>query len=113
MDEVQAQLIAQRQTEIMEQLVALMTKVDENSTQVKLLRIELGLDSMHGRIPILETNFNRHDLRMDKMDVAIERLKESEAEDAGRSKLLTGAIALLGGGVAGALIEVAAHMFIK
>lgn len=105
--------LTRRHAEILLQLGSLISKVDQNITELKLLRLELGLDSMHGRIPLLETTMSRHELRMDKMDTTVEKLKETEAEEQGRAKLLTGVIALLGGGVAGALIEVAAHMFMN
>lgn len=104
--------VARRQTEILTQLAALIAKVEQNITELKLLRIELGLDSVHGRIPMLESNLSRHDNRLDKMESSIDKLKEAEAEDAGRAKLFNGIIALLGGGAAGAILDLCIR-FIK
>ena len=105
------------QTQILEQLTELKGKVEEslqqgreNGNELKMLRRELGLDGQHGRLPLVEAVLVRHEARMDKNDVRVEKLETGSNEADGQAKLVGTALSLLGGGAGGALIALAAHL---
>jgi hypothetical protein len=105
------------QTQILEQLTELKGKVEEslqqgreNGNELKMLRRELGLDGQHGRLPLVEATLVRHEARMDKNDLRVDKLESGSNEADGRAKLLATALSLLGGGAGGALIALAAHL---
>lgn len=97
--------IAQRQADIMDKLAGLMQTVEQTRNQIMLLRLELGMDGIHGRIPIAEATLIEHRKRMDNMDDDIDTLKHGVSESVGKNKLLTSLIGLASGGGAVGLIE--------
>jgi hypothetical protein len=105
-------------TRILEQLTEVKSKVDEslqqgreNGNELKMLRRELGLDGQHGRLPMVETTLVRHEARMEKNEARIEKLEVGSSEANGKTKLISTAVALLGGGAGGAVIALLAHLF--
>ena len=105
------------QTQILEQLTEVKSKVEEslqqgreNGNELKMLRRELGLDGQHGRLPILEALLVRHEARMEKSDERVDQLEADTNEARGKAKLVATSLALLGGGAGGALIAFLAHL---
>lgn len=96
---------AQRQNDIIDKLANLMAKLEQTQNQIMLLRLELGMDGIHGRIPIAEATLVEHRKRMDNMDEDIDTLKHGVSESVGKNKLLTTIMGLAGGGGAVGLIE--------
>jgi hypothetical protein len=106
------------QAQILEQLTEVKGKVEEslqqgreNGHELKMLRRELGLDGQHGRLPIVEATLVRHEARMEKSEARVDALETGTSEANGKAKLVTSAVALLGGGAGGALIALVAHLF--
>jgi hypothetical protein len=105
------------QVKILAQLLEVAAKVDEslmlskeNGNQLKLLRTELGLDSQHGRLPIVEATLIRHETRMEKTEQRLNTLEIEEHEASGRDKFKATAFAILGGSAGAAVIAIIAHM---
>ncbi len=105
-------------TRILEQLTEVKSKVDEsllqgreNGNELKMLRRELGLDGQHGRLPIVEATLVRHEARMEKSDARVDKLEAGSSEANGKTKLISTAVALVGGGAGGAVIALLAHLF--
>jgi hypothetical protein len=106
------------QTQILEQLTEVKSKVEEslqqgreNGNELKMLRRELGLDGRHGRLPIMEALLVRHEARMEKSDDRVDKLEADTNEAKGKAKLVATSLALLGGGAGGAVIAFLAHLF--
>ena len=104
------------QTQILEQLTEVKGKVEEslqqgreNGNELKMLRRELGLDSQHGRLPIVEAMLVRHEARMEKGDGRIDKLEAGNNEANGKAKLVATCLALVGGGAGGTVIAFLAH----
>jgi hypothetical protein len=66
--------------------------------------------ALHGRLPSLEGDIARQDLRIDKMDMRLGIIEKSESENAGKQKLKAVIISLLGGSASGAIITMAYHL---
>ncbi len=108
---------ARLQAQILEQLTELKGKVEEslqqgreNGNELKMLRREIGLDGQHGRLPIVEQTLLRHEVRMEKNEARVEALEAGRHEASGRTKLLSAALALLGGSAGGAVMTLLARM---
>lgn len=106
MDEVNV-----RQAEILTQLATVIKLSEEGRNEIKLLRVELGLgDSVHGRIPVVESRLGRLEQLLDKMNEEIDKLQHTASESVGKNKLVTSVIAILSGGGVVGLIELAKTM---
>lgn len=99
------------QSEILKQLTMLVAKVEESRSEIRLLRIELGLDGTHGRLPTVEATLFRQASHLDKIDQALFSLQTGESESRGREKFLNTIFALIGGGAGGVAIELVAKLF--
>jgi hypothetical protein len=102
-----------RQTQIILALEGVLLKIEESKNELKLLRTELGMDSTHGRIPLLEASIARHEARMEKMDALIDKLIVGNSEAMGKKELLHSILALAGGGAGGAIIAILGRLFLK
>jgi predicted nuclease with TOPRIM domain len=80
----------------------------ENGTEIRLLRKELGLDSGHGRLPVMETTISRIENRQEINDKRVDDLESTGSENLGRQRLVGTVLALASGGV-GTLIGLLWH----
>jgi hypothetical protein len=103
--------VASRQQLILNELLKLTDQGRKNTEELSLIRVELGLHNgaLHGRLPSLEGDITRQDLRIDKLDMRLGILEKSESEDAGKQKLKSVILSLLGGSASGAMITMAYH----
>jgi hypothetical protein len=104
--------VASRQQLILNELLKLTDQGRKNTEELSLIRVELGLHNgaLHGRLPSLEGDIARQDLRIDKMDMRLGIIEKSESENAGKQKLKAVIISLLGGSASGAIITMAYHL---
>lgn len=104
--------VASRQQLILNELLKLTDQGRKNTEELSLIRVELGLHNgaLHGRLPSLEGDIARQDLRIDKLDMRLGIIEKSESENAGKQKLKAVIISLLGGSASGAIITMAYHM---
>jgi hypothetical protein len=104
--------IASRQQLILNELLKLTDQGRKNTEELSLIRVELGLHNgaLHGRLPSLEGDIARQDLRIDKLDMRLAMVEKSESEDAGKQKLKAVIISVLGGSASGAIITMAYHL---
>ncbi len=103
---------ASRQQLILNELLKLTDQGRKNTEELSMIRVELGLHNgaLHGRLPSLEGDIARQDLRMDKLDMRVGMMEKSESEDAGKQKLKSVIFSLLGGSASGAMITMAYHL---
>jgi hypothetical protein len=103
--------VASRQQLILNELLKLTDQGRKNTEELSLIRVELGLHNgaLHGRLPSLEGDITRQDLRIDKLDMRLGIIEKSESEDAGKQKLKSVILSLLGGSASGAMITMAYH----
>jgi len=99
--------VASRQQLILNELLKLTDQGRKNTEELSLIRVELGLHNgaLHGRLPSLEGDIARQDLRIDKMDMRLGIIEKSESENAGKQKFKAVMISLLGGSASGAIIR--------
>ena len=104
--------VASRQQLILNELLKLTDQGRKNTEELSLIRVELGLHNgaLHGRLPSLEGDIARQDLRIDKLDMRLGLMEKSESEDAGKQKLKNVIFSLLGGSASGAIITMAYHL---
>ncbi len=104
--------VASRQQLILNELLKLTDQGRKNTEELSLIRVELGLHNgaLHGRLPSLEGDLARQDLRIDKLDMRLGMMEKSESEDAGKQKLKSVILSLLGGSASGAMITMAYHL---
>jgi hypothetical protein len=104
--------VASRQQLILNELLKLTDQGRKNTEELSLIRVELGLHNgaLHGRLPSLEGDIARQDLRIDKLDIRVGMIEKSESEDAGKQKLKSVILSLLGGSASGAIITMAYHL---
>jgi hypothetical protein len=104
--------VASRQQLILNELLKLTDQGRKNTEELSLIRVELGLHNgaLHGRLPSLEGDLTKQDLRLDKLDLRLAALEKSESENAGKQKLKAVIISLLGGSASGAIITMAYHL---
>jgi hypothetical protein len=104
--------VTSRQQLILNELLKLTDQGRKNTEELSLIRVELGLHNgaLHGRLPSLEGDIARQDLRIDKMDMRLGIIEKSESENAGKQKLKAVIISLLGGSASGAIITMAYHL---
>ncbi len=105
------------QAQILEQLTEVMGKVEESLQQgrecgneLKMLRRELGLDGQHGRLPMVEATLVRHEARMEKSELRLDKLEAGSNEASGKAKFVAAGMALVGGGAGGAAIALVGHL---
>jgi hypothetical protein len=100
-----------RQQLILNELLKLTDQGRKNTEELSLIRVELGLHNgaLHGRLPSLEGDITRQDLRIDKLDMRLGIIEKSESEDAGKQKLKSVILSLLGGSASAAMITMAYH----
>jgi hypothetical protein len=98
----------------------MLTKIDEvakqgqeNGTELKMLRRELGLDGPHGRLPFVEATLTRHETRMEKNEADIAGLKAAGSESTGRQKIVAAVWAIVGGSAGAALITLLDHLMMR
>jgi hypothetical protein len=103
--------VASRQQLILNELLKLTDQGRKNTEELSLIRVELGLHNgaLHGRLPSLQGDITKQDLRIDKLDMRLGALEKSESENAGKQKLKAVIISLLGGSASGAIITMAYH----
>jgi hypothetical protein len=103
---------ASRQQLILNELLKLTDQGRKNTEELSLIRVELGLHNgaLHGRLPSLEGDIARQGLRIDKLDMRVGMIEKSESEDAGKQKLKSVILSLLGGSASGAIITMAYHL---
>ncbi len=103
---------ASRQQLILNELLKLTDQGRKNTEELSMIRVELGLHNgaLHGRLPTLEGDIARQDLRLDKLDMRMGMMEKAENEDAGRQKLKSVIFSLLGGSASGAMITMAYHL---
>jgi hypothetical protein len=101
--------VTSRQQLILNELLKLTDQGRKTTEELSLIRVELGLHNgaLHGRLPSLEGNIARQDLRIDKLDMRMGMIEKSESEDNGRQKLKSVILSLLGGSASGAIITLA------
>ncbi|MGC2661450.1 MAG: hypothetical protein WA324_26145 [Bryobacteraceae bacterium] len=101
-----------RQQLILNELLKLTDQGRKNTEELSMIRVELGLHNgaLHGRLPSLEGDIARQDLRLDKLDIRVGMIEKSESEDAGKQKLKSAVFSLLGGSASGAMITMAYHL---
>jgi hypothetical protein len=104
--------VASRQQLILNELLKLTDQGRKNTEELSLIRVELGLHNgaLHGRLPSLEGDIARQDLRIDKLDLRLGMIEKSENEDAGKEKLKNVIFSLLGGSASGAMITMGYHL---
>jgi hypothetical protein len=104
--------VASRQQLILNELLTLTDQGRKNTEELSLIRVELGLHNgaLHGRLPTLQGDIARQDLRIDKLDIRLATMEKSESENAGKQKLKAVIISLLGGSASGAIITMAYHL---
>ena len=104
--------VASRQQLILNELLKLTDQGRKNTEELSLIRVELGLHNgaLHGRLPSLEGDIARQGLRIDKLDMRVGMIEKSESEDAGKQKLKSVILSLLGGSASGAIITMAYHL---
>jgi hypothetical protein len=104
--------VASRQQLILNELLKLTDQGRKNTEELSLIRVELGLHNgaLHGRLPSLEGDIARQDLRIDKLDMRLGIMEKSASEDAGKQKLKSVILSLLGGSASGAMITMAYHL---
>lgn len=104
--------VTSRQQQILNELVKLTDQGRKNTEELSMIRVELGLHNgaLHGRLPSLEGDITRQDLRIDKLDIRLCIIEKSESEDAGRQKLKAIMISVLGGSASAAVITAAYHL---
>jgi hypothetical protein len=104
--------VASRQQLILNELLKLTDQGRKNTEELSLIRVELGLHNgaLHGRLPSLEGDIARQDLRIDKLDMRLGIMEKSASEDAGKQKLKSVKFSLLGGSASGAMITMAYHL---
>jgi hypothetical protein len=103
---------ASRQQLILNELLKLTDQGRKNTEELSMIRVELGLHNgaLHGRLPSLEGDIARQDLRLDKLDMRVGMMEKAESEDAGKQKLKSVIFSLLGGSTSGAMITLAYHL---
>jgi hypothetical protein len=103
--------VGSRQQLILNELLKLTDQGRKNTEELSLIRVELGLHNgaLHGRLPSLQGDITKQDLRIDKLDMRLALLEKSESENAGKQKLKAVIISLLGGSASGAMITLAYH----
>jgi uncharacterized coiled-coil DUF342 family protein len=104
--------VTSRQQLILNELLKLTDQGRKNTEELSLIRVELGLHNgaLHGRLPSLQGDITKQDLRIDKLDMRLAALEKSESESAGKQKLKAVIISLLGGSASGAIITMAYHL---
>jgi hypothetical protein len=104
--------VTSRQQLILNELLKLTDQGRKNTEELSLIRVELGLHNgaLHGRLPSLEGDIARQDLRIDKLDMRLGIMEKSASEDAGKQKLKNVILSLLGGSASGAMITMAYHL---
>jgi hypothetical protein len=104
--------VASRQQLILNELLKLTNQGRKNTEELSLIRVELGLHNgaLHGRLPSLQGDITKQDLRIDKLDMRLAALEKLESENAGKQKLKAVIISLLGGSASGAIITMAYHL---
>jgi uncharacterized coiled-coil DUF342 family protein len=104
--------VASRQQLILNELLKLTDQGRKNTEELSLIRVELGLHNgaLHGRLPSLQGDITKQDLRIDKLDMRLSVLEKSDSEDAGKQKLKAVILSLLGGSASGAMITMAYHL---
>ena len=104
--------VASRQQLILNELLKLTDQGRKNTEELSLIRVELGLHNgaLHGRLPSLEGDIARQGSRIDKLDMRVGMIEKSESEDAGKQKLKSVILSLLGGSASGAIITMAYHL---
>lgn len=104
--------VASRQQLILNELLKLTDQGRKNTEELSLIRVELGLHNgaLHGRLPSLEGDIARQGLRIDKLDLRVGMIEKSESEDAGKQKLTSVILSLLGGSASGAIITMVYHL---
>jgi hypothetical protein len=97
---------------ILNELLKLTDQGRKNTEELSMIRVELGLHNgaLHGRLPSLEGDIARQDLRLDKLDMRVGMIEKTESEDAGQRKLKSVIFSLLGGSASGAMITMAYHL---
>jgi uncharacterized coiled-coil DUF342 family protein len=104
--------VASRQQLILNELLKLTDQGRKNTEELSMIRVELGLHNgaLHGRLPSLQGDINKQDLRIDKLDLRLAIIEKSESENAGKQKFKAIIISLLGGSASGAIITMAHHL---
>jgi hypothetical protein len=103
---------ASRQQLILNELLKLTDQGRKNTEELSMIRVELGLHNgaLHGRLPSLQGDISKQDLRIDKLDMRLALIEKSESENAGKQKLKAVIVSLLGGSASGAIITMAYHL---
>jgi hypothetical protein len=104
--------VASRQQLILNELLKLTDQGRKNTEELSMIRVELGLHNgaLHGRLPSLQGDITKQDLRIDKLDIRLAIIEKSESENAGKQKFKAIIISLLGGSASGAIITMAYHL---
>jgi hypothetical protein len=104
--------VASRQQLILNELLKLTDQGRKNTEELSMIRVELGLHNgaLHGRLPSLEGDIARQGIRIDKLDLRVGTIEKSESEDAGKQKLKSVILSLLGGSASGAIITLVYHL---
>jgi uncharacterized coiled-coil DUF342 family protein len=104
--------VASRQQLILNELYKLTDQGRKNTEELSMIRVELGLHNgaLHGRLPSLQGDISKQDLRIDKLDMRLAIIEKSESENAGKQKFKAIIISLLGGSASGAIITMAYHL---
>lgn len=103
--------------EILAQLKAVNARMEEiaaqgreNNNELKMLRRELGLEpNGFGRVPTIEGDIKRQDLRSDKIELRVDLLEKSRDVEDGKARLVTAGLGLVSGSAGAALIYLIAH----
>jgi hypothetical protein len=104
--------VGSRQQLILNELLKLTDQGRKNTEELSMIRVELGLHNgaLHGRLPSLQGDITKQDLRIDKLDMRLAIIEKSESENAGKQKFKAVIISLLGGSASGAIITMAYHL---
>jgi hypothetical protein len=103
---------ASRQQLILNELLKLTDQGRKNTEELIMIRVELGLHNgaLHGRLPSLQGDISKQDLRIDKLDMRLATIEKAESENAGKQKFKAVIISLLSGSASGAIITMAYHL---
>jgi chromosome segregation ATPase len=113
--ESSAQRILQELSELKTSLGELRNRTEEiqeqsreNGNEIRLLRIELGLNSEHGRLPVMDKTILQIEKRQEDSNKRVDDLESIRSENQGKQRLIGTVLALASGGV-GAIIGLLWH----
>lgn len=115
------------QAQILEQLMEVKGKVEksleqgaENGKQIELIKMALGMDGAHGRLPELERAIARvdknqendhkeHDRIIEALDKRVEALESADQRSKGLKQFLADARGFIGGSLGAGILGLIAH----